>query len=62
MKKIILLALLVIHFTTVYSQAYIYHPMPVNNAIWRVDHNSTPCGGLYSSYQYEMGSDCILIK
>lgn len=62
MKKTLLSSLLFIHFLSVYSQAFIYHPMPENNAMWRVDHNSTPCGSPYvkESFQYTMGADTIV--
>jgi len=59
MKKLFSISLFSLCSVFANAQAYIYHTMPDSNAVWRVDHNFTPCGPPYlnSSYQYTMGVD-----
>lgn len=64
MKKHLLIIVLSLHFINAKAQAWIYHPMPESNAVWRIDwHSGTwcvPAGGLYSSYQNTIGGDTTI--
>ena len=63
MKKYLLILFLSLCFVNGNAQAWIYHPMPESNAVWRVDdQNAFPCfiPGLYSSYQYTLVGDTII--
>lgn len=63
MKRYLVIILLFLCYINVEAQAWIYHPMPLSNAIWRVDdQNDYPCSpaGLYASYQYTLGGDTTI--
>ncbi len=63
MKKYLLIILLSLYFINAKAQAWIYHPMPDTNAVWRVDwHTSSICPpmSLFATYQYTIGGDTII--
>lgn len=64
MKKLAVGFLFLFHFFVSYSQAYIYHPMPDTNAVWKFQLqdlcSSAPIVVCYNDYQYRVNGDTII--
>ncbi len=63
MKRYLLIILLSLHFINAKAQAWIYHPMPDSNAVWRVDWytgSACPPMSLFASYQYTIEGDTTI--
>ncbi len=62
MKKILFISILFLQLAIAKGQAWIYHPMPDSNAVWRQYHLNWSGGptGCDFEYQYTMNSDTII--
>lgn len=63
MRKLFFISQLLFASLLMQAQTNVYHPFPDSNAVWRVDYsNSISCvpPGLFSSYQYTVGTDTTI--
>jgi hypothetical protein len=60
MKKILFFLLFFCITNLLNAQSSVYHPFPIDSAVWRMDVSMTSCGGYCYTYDLKMLGDTII--